>query len=54
MKAYRGLGECLLRIYPKLSQLYFTKYLMAAWKLREKNDELLAYELLGKYYFYVG
>lgn len=27
---------------------------MAAWKLREKNDELLAYELLGKYYFYVG
>ncbi|CAK69609.1 unnamed protein product (macronuclear) [Paramecium tetraurelia] len=54
MKAYRGLGECLLRIYPKLSQLYFTKYLMAAWKLKQKNDELLAYELLGKYYFYVG
>ncbi|CAD8120735.1 unnamed protein product [Paramecium sonneborni] len=54
MKAYRGLGECLLRIYPKLSQLYFTKYLMSAWKLKQKNDELLAYELLGKYYFYVG
>lgn len=27
---------------------------MAAWKLKSKNDELFAYELLGKYYFYVG
>ncbi|CAD8109787.1 unnamed protein product [Paramecium sonneborni] len=54
MKAYRGLGECLLRVRPKLSQLYFTKYLMSAWKLNEKNHELYAYDLLGKYYFYVG
>lgn len=54
MKAYRGLGECLLRVRPKLSQLYFTKYLMSAWKLNEINHELYAYDLLGKYYFYVG
>lgn len=27
---------------------------MSAWKLNEKNHELYAYDLLGKYYFYVG
>lgn len=27
---------------------------MLAWKLNEKNDELLAYELLGKHYYYIG
>lgn len=27
---------------------------MLAWKLNEKNDELLAYELLGKHHYYIG
>lgn len=54
MKAYKGLGRSLMRIKPKLSQLYLTKYLMAAWNLNMINDELEAYDLLGKHYFYTG
>ncbi|KAM3147216.1 hypothetical protein pb186bvf_000932 [Paramecium bursaria] len=54
MKAYKGLGRSLMRIKPKLSQLYLTKYLMAAWNLNMINDELEAYDLLGKHYYYTG
>lgn len=27
---------------------------MISWKLNEVNNELHAYELLGKYYYYMG
>jgi hypothetical protein len=43
-----------MNIRPSLAQLYLTKFLLSCWKLKDKNSELHAYELLGKYYFYCG
>lgn len=40
MRAYRGLGEAFMNIKPKLAQLYLTKFLLSAWKLKNKNSEL--------------
>ena len=34
--------------------MYLTKYLVSAWKLNLPSQELKAYELLGKFYFYAG
>lgn len=54
MKAYKGLGQAFLNVRANLALLYLTKYLMSAWKLDDGSCELQAYDLLGKYYFYVG
>ena len=39
---------------PTLSKSYLTKFLQMAWKLESKEHELRSYELMGKYYFYIG
>lgn len=36
------------------AKIYITKYLMCSWKQNCKNDELKAYDLLGRYYYYEG
>jgi len=48
------LSFCFLALRSQMAKLYITKYLMCSWKLSEKNHELRAYELLGKFYFYEG
>jgi hypothetical protein len=54
MKCYRQLGELFIDIDSSLAKLYLTKFLVSAWKLNNRTRELVAYELLGKYYFYNG
>jgi len=48
------LGELFINIDNSLAKLYLTKFLISSWKLNDQSRELLAYELLGKFYFYCG
>lgn len=36
MKSYKGLGLGFMKLRPKLSLLYLTKYLMSSWKLDDR------------------
>jgi hypothetical protein len=54
MKCYKGLGMGFLKLRPRLALLYLTKYLLSAWKLENRHCEYKAYDLLGKYYYYMG
>lgn len=55
MRAYKLLGQCFLRLKKShQAQVYITKYLICSWKLGLTNDELKAYEFLGKFYYYEG
>lgn len=51
VKAYKQLSLCFLNLRMPQAKVYATKYLMCSWKLNLKNDELKAYEMLGKYYY---
>lgn len=39
---------------PQICKIYLTKFLQMTWKLSCTEHELKAYEMMGKYYFYVG
>jgi len=53
--AYKNLGKCYQDIKKyKAALIYFTKYLQMAWYLDSVKDELLAYDWIGKQYFYMG
>jgi hypothetical protein len=53
-RCYKNLGVLYMSFKPKLSILYLSKYLLSAWKLDDRMGELTAYDLLGKYFFYLG
>ena len=38
----------------KLSYLYITKMLICAWKLKNQDYELAAYQLIGLHFYYNG
>lgn len=52
---FKGLGFCFqfLKQY-SLSLIYFTKFLQCSWHLKDQNKELLAYDLIGLQYYYLG
>jgi hypothetical protein len=39
---------------PAYCKTYLMKFLQMAWKLESSEHELRSYELMGKYYFYIG
>lgn len=43
-----------MALKPAQSKPYLSKFLQMAWKLDSLEHELKSYELMGKYYFYVG
>ena len=48
------MGIIFMQWQPHFAIIYLTKYLLASWKLDDMVGELNAYDLLGKYFFYVG
>ncbi|KAL4436285.1 hypothetical protein ABPG74_015876 [Tetrahymena malaccensis] len=55
MKSYRCLAQCYCTIQKfEIAFGYAAKYLHLSWTCDSANNELGAYEMLGKIYFYLG
>ncbi|EAR84821.2 hypothetical protein TTHERM_00600130 (macronuclear) [Tetrahymena thermophila SB210] len=55
MKSYRSLAQCYCTIQKfEIAFGYAAKYLHLSWTCDSANNELGAYEMLGKIYFYLG
>lgn len=55
ISCYKGLGRCFqyLKQY-SLALTYFSKMLQCSWKLNDKDHEILAYDLIGMQFYYMG
>ena len=55
ISCYKGLGRCFqtLKQY-SLALTYFSKMLQCSWKINDKDHEILAYDLIGMQYYYMG
>ena len=55
IKVYKNLGKCYQTIKQySISLMYFSKLLQLSWFIKSENYEFLAYDLIGKQYFYLG
>jgi len=55
LSGYKNLGKCYQFIQKHRTALtYFTKFLQMAWHLDSSKHELLAYDFIGKQYYYLG
>lgn len=55
LKCYKGLGVCcqILKNY-STAKHYFIRVLQLSWLLKDKQNELLAYDSIGLQYYYLG
>ena len=55
LKCYKGLGTCcqILKKY-NLAKHYFIKVLQLSWLVKDKQNELLAYDSIGLQFYYSG
>jgi len=55
LSGYKNLGKCYQFIRKHRTALtYFTKFLQMAWHLDSSKHELIAYDFIGKQYYYLG
>jgi len=53
--AYKNLGRCYQDVRKhKTALIYFTKFLQMAWYLESPKYEFLAYDFIGRQYYYLG
>jgi len=55
LKAYKSLGRCYQELHNySIALTYHCKYLQYAWTYGSDKDELMAYDLMGMQYYYMG
>ena len=55
LSSYKNLGKCFQEIQNyKKATFYFVKMLQTAWLLKDTRKELLAYDMIGLQYYYLG
>lgn len=55
ISCYKGLGRCFQKLQQyKLALSYFAKMLQCSWKIKDNDHEILAYDLIGMQYYYMG